>query len=171
MIRKPVTFPCFVFSGVEGKSCSKEKTRLISNEIQRNAKGRKKLISLLLLGIIVELVGICSLLVFKSRDVKRPLIWVPLSILIVGLLGTCVFLSKQPQSQQQLWFKVPLLPWLPVLALFFNIYLIMELKPLTWVRFVVWMAIGKLTTVILPVAVMIGLIMLDDEVRQNPRKQ
>ncbi|KAM9317687.1 high affinity cationic amino acid transporter 1-like [Pholidichthys leucotaenia] len=68
-----------------------------------------------------------------------------LSILsIVGVL--CLFLTfimlRQPQSKTKLAFKVPLLPFLPILSMFINVYLMMQLDRGTWLRFAVWMVIG-----------------------------
>lgn len=40
-------------------------------------------------------------------------------------------------------FQVPLLPFLPVLSMFINVYLMMQLDKGTWLRFAMWMAIGK----------------------------
>lgn len=40
--------------------------------------------------------------------------------------------------------QVPLLPFLPVLSMFINVYLMMQLGKGTWMRFAIWMVIGKL---------------------------
>uniref|UniRef100_A0AAQ6A091 Cationic amino acid transporter C-terminal domain-containing protein n=1 Tax=Amphiprion ocellaris TaxID=80972 RepID=A0AAQ6A091_AMPOC len=39
-------------------------------------------------------------------------------------------------------FNVPLLPFIPVISMFVNVYLMMQLDRGTWIRFSVWMAIG-----------------------------
>ncbi|XP_043115166.1 high affinity cationic amino acid transporter 1b isoform X2 [Puntigrus tetrazona] len=49
---------------------------------------------------------------------------------------------RQPESKTKLSFKVPLLPFLPVLSMFINVYLMMQLDAGTWMRFAIWMAIG-----------------------------
>ncbi|XP_059395489.1 high affinity cationic amino acid transporter 1-like isoform X1 [Carassius carassius] len=49
---------------------------------------------------------------------------------------------KQPQSKTKLSFKVPLLPFIPVVSMFVNVYLMMQLDRGTWIRFAIWMSIG-----------------------------
>uniref|UniRef100_A0AAR2J2G3 Cationic amino acid transporter C-terminal domain-containing protein n=1 Tax=Pygocentrus nattereri TaxID=42514 RepID=A0AAR2J2G3_PYGNA len=70
-----------------------------------------------------------------------------LSVLSV-LAGVCflitVLIWRQPESKTKLSFKVPLLPFLPVLSMFINVYLMMQLDRGTWWRFLIWMVIGKL---------------------------
>ncbi|XP_058269460.1 high affinity cationic amino acid transporter 1b isoform X2 [Hemibagrus wyckioides] len=60
---------------------------------------------------------------------------------VVCLLFTLV-IWRQPESKTKLSFKVPLLPFLPVLSMFINVYLMMQLDKGTWMRFAIWMAIG-----------------------------
>ncbi|XP_077361144.1 high affinity cationic amino acid transporter 1 isoform X2 [Festucalex cinctus] len=62
-------------------------------------------------------------------------------IFIVCLLLTCI-VWRQPQSKTKLSFKVPLLPILPVVSMFVNVYLMMQLDRGTWIRFSIWMALG-----------------------------
>ncbi|XP_053095637.1 high affinity cationic amino acid transporter 1b isoform X2 [Pangasianodon hypophthalmus] len=69
------------------------------------------------------------------------------SLAMLGvLLGVCLLFTlliwRQPESKTKLSFKVPLLPFLPVLSMFINVYLMMQLDKGTWLRFAIWMAIG-----------------------------
>ncbi|XP_068601199.1 high affinity cationic amino acid transporter 1-like [Brachionichthys hirsutus] len=69
---------------------------------------------------------------------------VPLCIFLVVCLALIFIVWRQPQSETKLAFKVPLLPFLPIASLFINVYLMMQLDKGTWIRFVIWMAIGLL---------------------------
>ncbi|XP_045703422.1 cationic amino acid transporter 3 [Phyllostomus hastatus] len=62
-----------------------------------------------------------------------------LLLLIIGITGV---IWRQPQSSTPLHFKVPALPFLPLMSIFVNIYLMMKMTAGTWARFGVWMAIG-----------------------------
>lgn len=67
---------------------------------------------------------------------------VTLSVLFIVCLLLVFITWRQPESKTKLSFKVPLLPFLPVISMFFNVYLMMQLDRGTWIRFSVWMAIG-----------------------------
>ena len=52
------------------------------------------------------------------------------------LMTACLFcLSLQPRTTQKMAFKVPLVPLLPGLSIFVNLYLMLKLPAQTWVRF------------------------------------
>ncbi|KAK3753482.1 hypothetical protein QZH41_009879 [Actinostola sp. cb2023] len=63
-------------------------------------------------------------------------------VLSLALIVALVIIARQPQSKSKIPFKVPLLPWLPIVSMFINIYLMMELSSVTWVRFCIWMVVG-----------------------------
>lgn len=54
-----------------------------------------------------------------------------------------VFLGLQPQICASFPFMVPGVPLLPALSIFINLLLLTLLQPLTYVRFAIWMTIGK----------------------------
>ncbi|XP_029303359.1 high affinity cationic amino acid transporter 1 isoform X1 [Cottoperca gobio] len=67
---------------------------------------------------------------------------VALSVIFMVCLLLTFIIWRQPESKTKLSFKVPLLPFLPVISMFVNVYLMMQLDRGTWIRFSVWMAIG-----------------------------
>ncbi|XP_076306664.1 cationic amino acid transporter 2-like [Tachypleus tridentatus] len=71
------------------------------------------------------------------------------STTIVACVAFCglllVFaLWKQPCNHKKISFKVPLVPFLPFLSIFINLYLMLKLSKITWIRFAVWISIGLL---------------------------
>ncbi|XP_036754196.2 cationic amino acid transporter 3 isoform X2 [Manis pentadactyla] len=74
-----------------------------------------------------------------SRDPAWIAVVVLLLLLITGITGV---IWRQPQSSIPLHFKVPALPLLPLMSIFVNIYLMMQMTAGTWARFGVWMLIG-----------------------------
>lgn len=64
------------------------------------------------------------------------------AILAIGLLLLLLLLTRQPQSNKKLSFKVPLVPLIPCISILTNIYLMMKLDVITWIRFIIWLLIG-----------------------------
>ncbi|XP_066260477.1 high affinity cationic amino acid transporter 1-like [Euwallacea similis] len=63
---------------------------------------------------------------------------------LTTVLALLVVMARQPTVDINLSFKVPLVPFIPCISVFFNIYLMLELDRYTWIRFVVWLIIGFL---------------------------
>ncbi|XP_062039411.1 cationic amino acid transporter 3 [Lepus europaeus] len=70
-------------------------------------------------------------------------VWIAVVVLLLVLItGITGIIWKQPQSSTPLHFKVPALPLLPLMSMFVNVYLMMQMTAGTWARFGVWMLIG-----------------------------
>ena len=69
---------------------------------------------------------------------------IPLAILCFFIFFLLFSLGLQPRNNEKISFKVPMVPYLPGLSIFINIYLMMKLSIATWVRFFVWLFIGLL---------------------------
>ncbi|XP_063228232.1 cationic amino acid transporter 2-like isoform X5 [Bacillus rossius redtenbacheri] len=61
---------------------------------------------------------------------------------VVVMLLMVISIALQPRSARASPFRVPFVPFLPALSIFINVYLMMMLDVLTWIRFAVWMAAG-----------------------------
>ncbi|NXL84674.1 CTR3 protein, partial [Alectura lathami] len=95
--------------------------------------------------IIATLVTvICVVLTHTVNALKEAnVVWiVVLVLLLVALLIPTIIVGRQPQSNARLNFKVPFLPLLPLLSIFVNILLMVQLSTGTWVRFAIWMTVG-----------------------------
>ncbi len=55
-------------------------------------------------------------------------------------IGVIVLRRTQPGLKRP--FRTPLVPVVPILSVLASLWLMLNLQGLTWVRFVVWMAIG-----------------------------
>ncbi|KAM4619873.1 high affinity cationic amino acid transporter 1 isoform 1-T2 [Polymixia lowei] len=85
------------------------------------------------------------ILVFSVLAVQGgSAVWnvVALSVIFMVCLLLVFIVGRQPESKTKLSFKVPLLPFIPVISMFVNVYLMMQLDRGTWIRFAIWMAIG-----------------------------
>ena len=68
-----------------------------------------------------------------------------LAVIILFLIGCTLLLLWLPQNETPLPFMVPFVPVLPLVSVFINVFLMLKLSYLTWLRFAVWMLVGKQT--------------------------
>jgi APA family basic amino acid/polyamine antiporter len=63
-----------------------------------------------------------------------------LSAFVLVAVGVIVLRRKRPDLKRA--FRVPLSPWLPALSALICIYLMLNLSVETWLRFLIWLAVG-----------------------------
>ncbi|XP_033097865.1 probable cationic amino acid transporter [Anneissia japonica] len=110
------------------------------NKLPTAVSGRTVTYSTLCLFSLIFI--LCSLAIYGQRDRSRW--WVKILIVIfISLISICILnIVRQPQNPDKLKFMAPAVPLLPIAAMFINIYLMLNLSTLTWIRFGIWMAIG-----------------------------
>lgn len=67
---------------------------------------------------------------------------ISLSVVGVVLIIILLIIAVQPVSTIELTFKVPMVPFIPCLSVFVNLYLMFQLDVYTWIRFLVWIVLG-----------------------------
>ncbi|XP_045043998.1 high affinity cationic amino acid transporter 1 isoform X1 [Desmodus rotundus] len=94
--------------------------------------------------IAIFIIIFCIVAVLGKEAFTNGELWAVLVLTGSAILCSVatVIIWRQPESKTKLSFKVPFLPVLPVLSIFVNVYLMMQLGQGTWVRFAVWMLIG-----------------------------
>ena len=93
-------------------------------------------------------VGLEAMIIWSSHDILQAKCqWAIITITLMGLpwIGSIAVLLWLPQNRSPLLFKVPCVPVLPLLSIFLNLLLVLNLSYLTWVRFAIWMVIGEST--------------------------
>uniref|UniRef100_A0A480VRV1 Cationic amino acid transporter 3 n=1 Tax=Sus scrofa TaxID=9823 RepID=A0A480VRV1_PIG len=63
-------------------------------------------------------------------------------LLLLLIAGITAIIWRQPQNPSPLPFRVPALPMLPVLSIFVNVYLMMQMYSVTWAQFGIWNIVG-----------------------------
>uniref|UniRef100_A0A672HQD5 Cationic amino acid transporter 2-like n=1 Tax=Salarias fasciatus TaxID=181472 RepID=A0A672HQD5_SALFA len=104
------------------------------------------------IGVLVLVVCVVSYLTtYHIGSVVGLEAWVLASLAVCLLVFSgCTFMVvRQPQTSRKVSFMVPFLPFLPILSIFVNIYLMVQLSGDTWIRFSVWMALGLLSSIFL----------------------
>ncbi|XP_020299922.1 cationic amino acid transporter 2 isoform X1 [Pseudomyrmex gracilis] len=115
-----------------------------ANKLNHSTKLTAQIVTLLVFCYVILCICIAFLLALNVEEIAagQATYVVPLVILSVALVATLCFIYFQPNSGKKLTFSVPLVPFLPALSILINIYLMLMLDVMTWVRFSVWMAIG-----------------------------
>lgn len=89
-------------------------------------------------------IALCSLLKLDFESITLTL----MAVVVAGMILIVCIIARQPKDDSvELSFKVPLVPLLPCLSIFINLYLMFQLDGNTWIRFGVWLIIGKLSNV------------------------
>ncbi|XP_045772384.1 cationic amino acid transporter 2-like [Maniola jurtina] len=104
-----------------------------------------------MVAVLVTLYGVWCLVMMNSINQHGDAILAgeagPVTTLAIGtvlVVATLCAISRQPVSEKKLAFSVPLVPWLPGVSILINVYLMLNLDYLTWLRFAVWIAAGLL---------------------------
>ncbi|CAK9815435.1 Cationic amino acid transporter 2 [Anthophora plagiata] len=114
------------------------------NKLNYSTKLTSQIVTCLVLFYVILCISIGMMVSLFAGEITtgRIAFVIPLAILVLVLILILIFIYLQPTSGKKLPFSVPLVPFLPALSILINIYLMIMLDKMTWVRFLVWMAVG-----------------------------
>ncbi|XP_058388061.1 cationic amino acid transporter 4 isoform X3 [Diceros bicornis minor] len=97
------------------------------------------------LGVLVaSAITLSCVLIFGGSPLHLPLWGYTLLLLLssVMFLLSLLVLGAHQQQRRQDTFQIPMVPLTPALSILLNIFLMLKLSSLTWLRFSVWLLIG-----------------------------
>lgn len=62
-------------------------------------------------------------------------------MILIALL--VIIILQQPENPKRLPYMAPCVPFVPASAMLVNIYLMLKLSAITWMRFSIWCFVGK----------------------------
>ncbi|XP_013862646.1 cationic amino acid transporter 4 [Austrofundulus limnaeus] len=96
--------------------------------------------------LIVSSVSLCAVLEFGNKQLQLP-VWSFTMLLVIFssafIFSLALIWIHEPQRNTKT-FQVPFVPLTPGASILINVFLMMKLSFLTWIRFTVWIAIGLL---------------------------
>lgn len=92
--------------------------------------------------VVFSLLSTIFCLLFGTNWEDHVSLQVILILLIILIVISFVVIARQPISKFKASFKVPAVPFFPLLSIFMNLYLMFQLDIHTWIRFAIWLIIG-----------------------------
>ncbi|XP_076868294.1 putative cationic amino acid transporter [Brachyhypopomus gauderio] len=86
-----------------------------------------------------------TLVIYGLDETSGAALWVlePIAMTIAGFIASLiVIILRQPESPKKLPYMAPCVPFVPAAAILVNVYLMLKLSSITWVRFAVWCSLG-----------------------------
>ncbi|XP_059622443.1 cationic amino acid transporter 2-like isoform X2 [Phlebotomus argentipes] len=88
--------------------------------------------------------ALCLLILYSKKELAAGQVWtiVVWTIICAVLVITLISMAVQPRDPTEAPFKVPLVPLIPGISIFINIYLMLMLDAYTWIFFSIWLVVG-----------------------------
>ncbi|XP_015683181.1 cationic amino acid transporter 4 [Protobothrops mucrosquamatus] len=105
-----------------------------------------EVVSVSVVVLMVSALCLTSILVFGKTQLQLPTWSYTLLILLSSLAftGSLVLIGVHEQKQATQTFQLPLVPLTPALSIFINLFLMLKLSYMTWLRFSIWLVAGLL---------------------------
>ncbi|KAF8795767.1 Cationic amino acid transporter 2 like protein [Argiope bruennichi] len=113
-------------------------------EVQTKLSSRVSMWIITAIGGFLIILDVLLTVLEDDLYVMDPGAWFSVGSMFVIVVILTVALARQPSDNKKLSFKVPWVPFIPILSVFVNINLMLKLSIDTWYRFLYWMIAGFL---------------------------
>ena len=90
------------------------------------------------------MINIIVLAILLNRELIQSLIIIPVGIIFLNIVFVTILIFLQPENTKITTYKLPFSPFLQMIAIFANTFLITTLSMDTYIRFAIWFGIGLL---------------------------
>ncbi|XP_026864351.2 probable cationic amino acid transporter [Electrophorus electricus] len=96
--------------------------------------------------LFILMFGFCSLIIFGAGCIVDGRWWAIVLLVLLLLVISLLFfiILQQPENPKRLPYMAPCVPFVPASAMLVNIYLMLKLSSITWIRFAAWCFVGIL---------------------------
>ncbi|XP_076013699.1 putative cationic amino acid transporter [Genypterus blacodes] len=118
----------------------------LPGKMDRPTVATGKTVTVCVLFLFILMFAFCSFIIFGASSIGEGSWWALLLLItfIVVLVLLVVIILQQPENPKRLPYMAPCVPFVPASAMLVNIYLMLKLSAITWIRFSIWCIVGVL---------------------------
>ncbi|XP_003962448.1 probable cationic amino acid transporter [Takifugu rubripes] len=118
----------------------------LPGKMDRPTPATGKTVTVCVLLLFILFFAFCSFIIFGSSSIAQGHWWalLLLVVLIIFIVLLVVIILQQPENPKRLPYMAPCVPFVPASAMLVNIYLMLKLSAITWIRFSIWCLVGVL---------------------------
>lgn len=118
----------------------------LPGKMDRPTVATGKTVTVCVLLLFISQFAFCSFIIFGSSYIAQGHWWALLLLVffIIFIALLIIIILQQPENPKRLPYMAPCVPFVPASAMLVNIYLMLKLSAITWIRFSIWCFVGVL---------------------------
>ncbi|XP_020510335.1 probable cationic amino acid transporter [Labrus bergylta] len=118
----------------------------LPGKMDRPTAATGKTVTVCVLLLFISIFAFCSFIIFGMGSIAEGSWWALLILIffIIFLALLIIIILQQPENPKRLPYMAPCVPFVPASAMLVNIYLMLKLSAITWIRFSIWCLVGVL---------------------------
>ncbi|AWP16257.1 putative cationic amino acid transporter-like [Scophthalmus maximus] len=118
----------------------------LPGKMDRPTAATGKTVTVCVLLLFISIFAFCSFIIFGASYIGEGRWWALLLLIffIIFIALLVIVILQQPENPKRLPYMAPCVPFVPASAMLVNIYLMLKLSAITWIRFSIWCIVGVL---------------------------